>query len=210
MSLPFDRRLAADDIVGSRAHVARLGAGQVLTADEAAGSCSTALDRVGDELAEGTFVFAPGDEDIHTAIERRVTEIAGDDRRQAPHRTQPQRPGRHRAAAVHEARAASRSPRASSSCSACCSTGADEAGDAYLPGYTHLQRAQPVLLAPPPARPRVGACAATSTACSTPAGARRVAARRRRAGRVVAAARSRQASAADLGFARGSRTRSTP
>ncbi len=36
-----------------------------------------ALDRVGVELADGTFAFGPGDEDIHTAIERRVTELAG-------------------------------------------------------------------------------------------------------------------------------------
>ena len=67
-------------------------------------SIHAALDRVEEELDDGTFAFAPTDEDIHTAIERRVTEIAGDDRRQAAHRPQPQRPGRARPAAVRAAR----------------------------------------------------------------------------------------------------------
>ena len=75
-SLSFDQRLAPDDIVGSRAHVAMLARAGLLT-DEEASLVIAALDRVGVELADGTFVFAPGDEDIHTAIERRVTELAG-------------------------------------------------------------------------------------------------------------------------------------
>ncbi len=37
-----------------------------------------ALDQVEEELAAGVFEFAPDDEDIHTSVERRVTEIAGD------------------------------------------------------------------------------------------------------------------------------------
>ena len=52
------------------------------------------------ELADGTFVFAPTDEDIHTAVERRVTELAGAAGREAAHRSQPQRPGRDRPAAL--------------------------------------------------------------------------------------------------------------
>ena len=91
---------------------------------------------------------SPTDEDIHTAVERRVTELAGAGRGQAAHRPQPQRPGGHRPAAVVQAaswpawRRRDRRP-----AGACCSQRADAAGDAYLPGYTHLQRAQPVLLA---------------------------------------------------------------
>src|SRR5438445_10369995 len=75
-SLSFDRRLAPDDLAGSRAHVAGLARAGVLTADEAT-DVVAALDRVGAELADGSFAFAPSDEDIHTAIERRVTELAG-------------------------------------------------------------------------------------------------------------------------------------
>ena len=53
---------------------------EMLTADEAT-AVLDALDQVEPELVEGKFAFEPGDEDIHTAIERRVTELAG---RRAP------------------------------------------------------------------------------------------------------------------------------
>src|SRR5258705_12378702 len=74
-SLPFDRRLAAVDVAGSRAHVRGLARSGILTDDEAA-AVLAALDQVAAELADGTFAFAPSDEDIHTAVERRVTELA--------------------------------------------------------------------------------------------------------------------------------------
>ena len=77
VSLHYDRRLAVDDLAGSRAHVRGLGRGGLLADDEVA-VLLAALDQVGGELATGTFVFAADDEDIHTAVERRVTEIAGD------------------------------------------------------------------------------------------------------------------------------------
>ena len=76
VSLPVDRRLAADDLTGSRAHVQMLARVGLLTGDEL-GVVLAALARVEEELADDLFVFAPTDEDIHTAIERRVTEIAG-------------------------------------------------------------------------------------------------------------------------------------
>src|SRR5688500_10599793 len=76
VSLPFDRRLAIDDLACSRAHVRGLERAGILTHDELA-VVLAALERVGEELASDTFAFRPEDEDIHTAIERRVTEIAG-------------------------------------------------------------------------------------------------------------------------------------
>jgi argininosuccinate lyase len=76
VSLPFDRQLATDDLAGSRAHVRGLQRVGILTAEELA-VVLAALDRVEVELTEGTFAYAPSDEDIHTAIERRVTELAG-------------------------------------------------------------------------------------------------------------------------------------
>src|SRR6476661_7070985 len=75
-SLPFDRRLAPDDIAGSRAHTRGLVRAEILDGDEAAAVLS-ALDQVEVELRDATFVFEPSDEDIHTAVERRVTELAG-------------------------------------------------------------------------------------------------------------------------------------
>ncbi|MER3453113.1 MAG: argininosuccinate lyase, partial [Acidimicrobiia bacterium] len=76
VSLPFDRVLAADDVAGSRAHVRGLGRAGILSREEVS-ILLAALGRVEEELAEGTFRFLPSDEDIHTAVERRVVEIAG-------------------------------------------------------------------------------------------------------------------------------------
>jgi argininosuccinate lyase len=101
---------------------------------------------VSEELAEGTFAFVPDDEDIHTAIERRLTEIAGP--LGAKLHT-----GRSRNDQVvtalrlftrRELRVAGRQVLALQKV---LLERAEEAGDTYLPGYTHLQRAQPVLLA---------------------------------------------------------------
>ena len=144
VSLAIDRRLARFDLEGSRAHVRGLERAGLLTHAEV-GAVLAALDHVEEELTEGSFDFAPGDEDIHTAIERRVTEIAGP-----------------AGARLHTGR--SRNDQVATDLRLFCKealaalTGhvidfqdvlverAVEAGDAYLPGYTHLQRAQPVLL----------------------------------------------------------------
>ena len=145
VSLPFDKELAVDDLTGSRAHVLGLGKAGILTGDEVT-VLLAALDRVGEELAAGMFAFEPDDEDVHTAIERRVTEIAGDT-----------------GAKLHTGR--SRNDQVATTLRLWTRRSllrvvgdvlalqevlrhrATEAGDTYLPGYTHLQRAQPVLLA---------------------------------------------------------------
>ena len=145
VSLPFDQVLAADDLTGSRAHVRGLVRAGVLSLVEA-DAVLAALDQVGAELADGTFVFVASDEDIHTAVERRVTEIAGA-----------------AGAKLHTGR--SRNDQVATDLrlftkrELLVTAGhvlalqqvlvdrARQAGDAYLPGYTHLQRAQPVLLA---------------------------------------------------------------
>ena len=77
VSLHFDRRLAPDDLVGSRAHVRGLGRGGLLSEEEVA----VLLGRSTPwrpSSTPATFAFVPDDEDIHTAVERRVTELAGD------------------------------------------------------------------------------------------------------------------------------------
>ena len=129
-SLSFDRRLAPDDITCSRAHVLGLERAGLLTHEES-GALLAALVQVEGELAEGHFVFKPGDEDVHTAIERRVTELA-------PEVGARLHTGRSRNDQVAKAIIALQDVLLAR---------AREAGDAYLPGYTHLQRAQPVLLA---------------------------------------------------------------
>ena len=145
VSLSYDRRLAPYDLMCSRAHVRGLKRAGILTPEDV-GTILAALDHVEEELASGEFVFAPGDEDIHTAIERRVTEIAGP-----------------AGARLHTGR--SRNDQIATDLRLWCKDAvsalgrticdfqqvlmerASEAGDTYLPGYTHLQRAQPVLLA---------------------------------------------------------------
>ncbi len=146
-SVGFDVRLGADDVAGSRAHVAGLRRAGLL-ADEEAEALVAALDQVGAELASGTFAFAPTDEDVHTAVERRVTELAGDagpklhtgrsrnDQVATDLRLWAKRELAEVAAAVvHLQQVLLRR-----------SEVAAREG-VYLPGYTHLQRAQPVLLA---------------------------------------------------------------
>ena len=145
VSLPFDRRLWPDDIACSRAHVGGLHRAGLLT-DAETDAILAALERVEDELAGETFTFVPSDEDIHTAIERRVTELAGP-----------------AGAKLHTAR--SRNDQVATDLRLWCKrelievarlvialedvllARAEGAGAVYLPGYTHVQRAQPVLLA---------------------------------------------------------------
>src|SRR5437762_11615082 len=75
-SLAFDRRLWPQDVAQSRAHATMLAArGIISEADRDA--LLAGLDAVERELAEGRFPFAPDDEDIHMAVERRLTEIVG-------------------------------------------------------------------------------------------------------------------------------------
>ncbi|MFT5194605.1 MAG: argininosuccinate lyase, partial [Candidatus Promineifilaceae bacterium] len=75
-SIGFDIRLYNQDIDGSIAWANGLVGANVLTADEAAEICA-GLEKVRQEIASETFEFAAGDEDIHTAVERRLTEIVG-------------------------------------------------------------------------------------------------------------------------------------
>ncbi|CAB4617005.1 unannotated protein [freshwater metagenome] len=145
VSLPFDIRLAADDLTGSRAHVRGLARAGILSEGER-DDVLAALDTVERELGDGTFVFQPSDEDVHTSVERRVTELAGP-----------------AGAKLHTGR--SRNDQVATDLRLFTKRElavvigriiqfqdvlherAVAAGDAYLPGYTHMQRAQPVLLA---------------------------------------------------------------
>lgn len=75
-SLRFDQRLAAQDVAGSQAWARGLVGAGVLTQAEA-DTIIAGLAHVGEELANGRFLFHPADEDIHTAVERRLTELVG-------------------------------------------------------------------------------------------------------------------------------------
>ena len=144
-SLPFDRRLFRHDIRGSVAHGRMLAkAGLISNAD--ADRIVKGLKQIEREIETGSFRFDLADEDIHLAIERRLIEIAGT-----------------AGAKLHTAR--SRNDQVALDLRLYL---ADEIGavldllaaltrsliavaedhvESVMPGYTHLQRAQPVSLA---------------------------------------------------------------
>ncbi len=144
-SLAVDGRLWREDIDGSRAHARMLGACDILPADDVA-AILAGLDQVADEMASGRFVFAPADEDIHTAVERRLTEIAGDAGRRL-------HTGRSRNDQVATdvllwiRRTCDAQVPPLRDLAAALLTQAEAHLDTILPGYTHAQRAQPVRLA---------------------------------------------------------------
>ena len=143
-SLAFDRRLWPHDVAQSRAHARMLGAqGIVEEADRDA--ILAALDTVELELREERFAVAPGDEDIHMAIERRVTELAGP----AGGRLHTARSRNDQVAtdvALFTRSAAQEAVALVEGLAGALVGAAERHLDWALPGYTHLQRGQPVLL----------------------------------------------------------------
>jgi argininosuccinate lyase len=143
-SLAFDRRLWPHDITQSRAH-ARMLAAQRIIGDADRDALLVALDAVESELVAGTFPFADDDEDIHMAVERRVTEIAG--RVGGKLHTARSRNDQVATDVVLFTRdAAGHARRAIDALTAALLDAAEQHLDWPLPGYTHLQRAQPVYL----------------------------------------------------------------
>ncbi|MFI5366167.1 MAG: argininosuccinate lyase [Candidatus Binatia bacterium] len=144
-SFPFDRRLYAHDVAGSIAHCEMLAKQRIIPQREAA-RIVAALRQIKTEFDTGAFRAAPGDEDVHMAIERRLIEKIGaiggklhtarsrndqvaldlrlflrDEIQQIIER-------------LHRLRRA-------------LATLAKQHHDVIMPGYTHLQPAQPVLFA---------------------------------------------------------------
>ncbi len=144
-SLPVDRRLYPHDLDGSVAHVRALVRARLLTAREGA-RLRRGLARVRRELDDGAFRFLATDEDIHMAVERRLTEIVGPVGGKL-------HTGRSRNDQVAlDLRlwlraACARFDGALADLQRALVTVARRHRNAVLPGYTHLQRAQPVLLA---------------------------------------------------------------
>ncbi|KAG5898616.1 hypothetical protein JTB14_020992 [Gonioctena quinquepunctata] len=141
-SIALDRRMYSEDIDGSKAYAEALRKIDLLTSKETEDICR-GLDTVKDEWKSGTFEIKNGDEDIHTANERRLKEIIGEP-----------------ATKLHVGR--SRNDQVATdmklwlmSNSITLKEGlknlisktvsrASQELDVIMPGYTHLQRAQPV------------------------------------------------------------------
>ena len=75
-SIDFDRKLAHQDIAGSKAHVAMLAEAGIVSADDAV-MIRNGLDSIKSEIDSGTFAFSRALEDIHMNIESRLAELIG-------------------------------------------------------------------------------------------------------------------------------------
>jgi argininosuccinate lyase len=143
-SIGFDRRLWPYDIQQSKAHAAMLAARGIIS-EEDRDALLAGLDAVAGELEGGRFPFSPDDEDIHMAIERRLTEIAGP----VGGRLHTAR-SRNDQVATDVAMFTRDAARAASTAITRLIRALLDAAEQHLdwpmPGYTHLQRAQPVYL----------------------------------------------------------------
>jgi argininosuccinate lyase len=142
--LDVDMRMWREDIEGSKAHVTMLGSVGLLAADEVS-TLLVGLEQVAEEIADGRFVPTDAHEDIHMAVETRLTEIVGA-----------------AGAKLHTAR--SRNDQvavdvrlwmrrrltdldvALAGLVKALAVRARDDGQILMPGFTHLQRGQPILL----------------------------------------------------------------
>ena len=144
-SVPFDVRLAPYDIKGSIAHARMLGETGIVTEEESE-ELVRGLRAVLEDVESGRFSWALADEDVHTAVERRLREIVGDVALKL-------HTGRSRndqvALDLHlfVRDAAGNIRDALLEAMRALVEVAERHRDLILPGYTHLQRAQPILLA---------------------------------------------------------------
>jgi argininosuccinate lyase len=144
-SVAFDRRLVPYDIEGSKAHARMLASRGILTQEDADKICA-GLDQVLAEWTRGELVLDPQLEDVHMNVEQRLTEIVGD----AGARLHTARSRNDQVATDLRLYAIDQARGLSEALGAFVRTLLAQARqhvDTLLPGYTHLQRAQPIRLA---------------------------------------------------------------
>ena len=143
-SIGFDWRLGPYDVDLSRAH-AKMLAAQGIVGEDDRDALLRALDAVERELQDGSFPFEPDDEDIHMAIERRITQLAG----RVGGKLHTARSRNDQVAtdmALFTRAHAQAAQTAIRGLMAALVAVAERHLDWRMPGYTHLQRAQPVYL----------------------------------------------------------------
>ncbi len=144
-SLPFDRRLFRHDISGSIAHANMLAKVKLISRAEAA-QIAQGLRIIEGEIETGKFKFNLSDEDIHIAIERRLIEVAGD----AGRKVHTARSRNDQVALDFRLFLKDEIPRVIAlieELRTALLKVASAHADTVMPGYTHMQRAQPVSLA---------------------------------------------------------------
>ncbi len=144
-SISFDKKLARHDIAGSRAHARMLKKLGLLTAKEA-GEIEEGLRAIEEELAEGSFAFDPADEDIHMAVEARLVELIGPAGGKL-HAARSRNDQVATAFRLYLREAIDEIVGGIEALQLALAFRAKEHQGTVMPGYTHLQRAQPVSLA---------------------------------------------------------------
>lgn len=145
-STHFDWALAEYDIAGSKAHAVALNAAGYLSADELK-SMHSALDKLAAAVTAGEFAAAESDEDVHSALERGLVEIAGKElggKLRAGRSRNDQIATLVRLYLLDHARVIAHEV---TQLIDAIAAQASAHPDAIMPGRTHLQHAQPVLLA---------------------------------------------------------------
>jgi len=144
-SLSVDQRMALQDVDGSIAWADAIHKAGILS-DEEHASILGGLDTVRKEFSSGEFSFLPSDEDIHTAVERRLTELIGE----TAGKLHTGRSRNDQVATDFRLWMLGAIPELTSALKDLQSAiveQAEKANEIVMPGYTHMQRAQPILLA---------------------------------------------------------------
>ena len=141
-SVDFDRRLAEFDIDGSLAHARMLKACEIISAEDLA-AIEKGLAQVREEIRAGTFAWSLDAEDVHLNIEKRLTALVGD----AGKRLHTARSRNDQVATDFRLWVRDAIDRLDADLLAlqqALLARAEEHADTILPGFTHLQAAQPV------------------------------------------------------------------
>ncbi|MEM7299943.1 MAG: argininosuccinate lyase [Pseudomonadota bacterium] len=141
-SIGFDKRMYAQDIAGSRAHAAMLAKQGIISADDLS-AISAGLDTISDEIEAGTFTFSRALEDIHMNIEARLAELIGP----AAGRLHTARSRNDQVALDFRLWVKQAATNMVAGVEALMTAFLDKAeahADTLMPGFTHLQTAQPV------------------------------------------------------------------
>lgn len=145
-SIGFDKNLYHEDIAGSKAHAKMLGACGILKPEETA-AIVAGLDAVLAQIEEGKFEFKTADEDIHMAVEKRLSELIGSELGGRLHTARSRNDQVALDFRLYVLRQNEQIARQIREFIATLTSLASAHLDTLMPGYTHLQHAQPVSLA---------------------------------------------------------------
>ena len=145
-SIGFDRALWQEDIAGSKAHARMLGACGILKQGESE-KIVAGLDAVFEEIKSGKFEFKIADEDIHMAVEKRLSELIGSDLGGRLHTARSRNDQVALDFRLYVLKSGAAIAEKTRELVEALRDIASEHTDTLMPGYTHLQHAQPVSLA---------------------------------------------------------------